>query len=237
MLILALDTSGDICSVALFDGGRELSTLRFRHERALSERLPGAVEFLLRDRGVTLRDAEGFAVGLGPGSFTGVRVGVTLAKTWAHVLLKPLVGVSSLDALASTVPALPGVAVAAVAPTRRTEVVAAFYHAGEAIPRAAPAVTANVEVVVRARAMIGDADAPLLIVGEAAAVVRKATEHNGSVIALPTSADAAAVARLAAARLLNGESDDVFALAPLYVTPPAVRGPDGKQLPGIMSSA
>ena len=90
MLILALDTSGDICSAAIFDGERELSTLTFRHDRQLSERLPAIIDFLLADRRISLQDIEVFAVGLGPGSFTGVRIGVTLAKTFAHALKPPI---------------------------------------------------------------------------------------------------------------------------------------------------
>ena len=58
MLILSMDTSGDICSVGVSDGPRELTTFAFRHDRHLSERLPGIVEFVLRDRGITLADIE-----------------------------------------------------------------------------------------------------------------------------------------------------------------------------------
>ena len=179
MLILALDTSADCCSVALSDGSQELSTFRFRHERLLGERLPEIVRFLLRDRGRTLQDVEAFAVGLGPGSFTGVRVGVTLAKTWAHALNRPLVGISSLDALTAGVPPLPGVGIAAVAPTRRTEVIAAYYRSGTIIPVAPPLVTLTAEVAEHARAALANRDAPLLIVGEQAVAVCAALNPFG----------------------------------------------------------
>ncbi len=228
MLTLALDTSGDVCSLAISEGDAVLSSLAFRHNRRLSERLPGAVAFLLSDIGYALADVEAFAVGLGPGSFTGVRIGVTMAKLWAHALQKPLIGVSSLDALVEPLGELAaGLVVAAVAPTRRTEVVAAFYRDGF-IPLAPPAVIANDNVVASARAFVQNhepsAALPVLLVGEVAFLVRAETPdaftRNVLVRAAPPLADA--VARLAAPRLARADFDDAFTLTPLYVTPSPV---------------
>ena len=100
MLILAVDTAGEVCSVALSEGKTVRGVYRFRHNRHLVERIPAVVEFVLGDFGATLADVEAFVAGLGPGSFTGVRVGVTMAKMWAFARNKPVVGISSLDALA-----------------------------------------------------------------------------------------------------------------------------------------
>lgn len=236
MLILSLDTSGDICSLCLSDDARPRAVYHFRHERHLSERLPGIVEFVLRDGGCGgangLREIEAFAVGLGPGSFTGVRVGVTMAKVWAHTLGRPLVGISSLDALAAEASALapPGAGIAAVAPTRREEVVAAYYHGGNegVVPVLAPAVTAHRDVAqTAAEALSLATGARLYIVGENAAQVAGAAQSGVAeiglpIIARPVSVSAASVAALAAARLTRGEQDDAFALVPLYVTPSPV---------------
>lgn len=224
--ILSLDTSGDICSVAVFDGDRLLTEYRFRHERRLSERLPAAVEFVLRDAGATLQGVDAFAVGLGPGSFTGVRVGVTTAKVWAMALGKPVVGISSLDALAAGVPGLPvSGGIAAVAPTRRHEVVAAFYRFGQVVPVAPPAVVRNESLVSLAREWLSLApDAPLILCGEAVPAVLAETPEPApaAVSAAEAAPSAALVARLAAARLARGESDTTDSLVPLYVTPSPV---------------
>lgn len=225
MLILSMDTSGDICSVGVSDGPRELTTFAFRHDRHLSERLPGIVEFVLRDRGITLADIEAFATGLGPGSFTGVRVGVTFTKTLAYASRRPLIGVSSLDALAEGVVALPGLGVAAVAPTRHVEVVAAYYQAGQCTPVAAPAVVRNDTVLAQARAALGLApDAALLVIGEAADAVERDSEISATTGALFRSAavSASVIGRIAAGRIARGEFDDVYTLTPLYVTPTPV---------------
>ncbi|MBC8104809.1 MAG: tRNA (adenosine(37)-N6)-threonylcarbamoyltransferase complex dimerization subunit type 1 TsaB [Cytophagales bacterium] len=225
MLTLALDTSGDLCSVALFDGDQERATYTFRHERRLSERLPGIIEFVLEDGGSALREVEALAVGLGPGSFTGVRIGVTMAKAFAWAMEKPLVGVSSLQAVALPFFGLPRLVIATVTPTRRGEVVAAFYHGSDedalAAPFDGPRVVAEIEVVSAASARFpGDS---ILVCGEAAAAVAAATPPGPTnVLARYAYSSAANIARLAAPRLAQGEHDDAAALVPLYVTPTPV---------------
>jgi tRNA threonylcarbamoyladenosine biosynthesis protein TsaB len=228
MLTLALETSGDVCSVALRDvaAERDIASYAFRHGRHLTERLPGIVAFVLADSGsLSLsRDIDALAVGLGPGSFTGVRVAVTMMKTWAWALQKPIVGVSSLDALAWPLLCIPNVAVAAVAPTRRGEVVAAFYAANHGpTPLAPPAVVANAGVVAAARQAI-PGERRLIVVGEAADAVRLATPPNGlaDIVWITEAATAANVVRAATTRLLAGDFDDADGLVPLYVTPSPV---------------
>ena len=227
VLILALDTSGDECALCLWKGGRALSELRYRHERRLSERLPAQIPFLLRDAvpGADLRDVDAFAVGRGPGSFTGVRVGVTTAKTLAHALGRPVIGVSSLDALAEPFRFLPGLGIVVAVPARRGAVVLGVYRGGDEsvppAPLAEPALTPVEAVLPRARSLLGG-EVPLLVCGEAAEECRAAAPSSGSVIVRPTSVSAASVAALAAARLTRGEWDDPLTLLPCYVTPSPV---------------
>ena len=222
MLICASDTSGDICSVSLFDDETELATLSFRHERKLSERLAPAIKHLLHEqKNATVRDVDGWAVGLGPGSFTGVRIGVTLAKTLAWSLEKPLIGVSSLDACAAPFLWDETVAVLAAAPTRRTESVVAFYANGESTPVLAPAVMPNAGALSAARAAL-PAARTIVVCGEAAPLVWNASTDTTGAAHVPSSASAAWVARLGFVRLARGEQDDANTLAPLYVTPTPV---------------
>lgn len=222
MLILALDTSGDICSLAVRNGENLLSVFHFRHARRLSERLSGTIDFMLRDAaGATIRDVDAVAVGRGPGSFTGVRVGVTAAKLYAHVLGKPLVGVSSLDALAAEASGFlpPGAGIIAAAPVRRGIVAAAFYRVGDPSPLAPPTVAGADEVIGRAAELLPHA-APLLLCGEAAATIL--VPEGATVVIRPSFVSAALVADLAAVRLGRGDVDDPFTLVPLYVAPTPV---------------
>jgi len=229
VLILALDTSGDTCLAVVAEMRNIFAILsehRFLHERRLSERLPSVVEFALKDARVTLRDIDAFVVGIGPGSFTGVRVGVTMAKTWAMALQKPVYGVSSFDALAyPLVETLPESFVATVAPTGRGIVVGAFYRGGQA-PVRPPAVLAAADVPRLAReALARDPSAldnDVLLCGEAARSVQAAVTPTQAVHVFGEAISARALLMCAVRRLQAGEPDDTDALTPLYVTPSPV---------------
>jgi tRNA threonylcarbamoyladenosine biosynthesis protein TsaB len=103
MLILAFDTATDVATSALVSDGEVLGE-RVSHAVTLLE----DIDALLRQSGSRTRDIQGLAVGIGPGSFTGVRVGLSTARGLALALDVPVAGVSTLDALAAGAPgALP----------------------------------------------------------------------------------------------------------------------------------
>jgi tRNA threonylcarbamoyladenosine biosynthesis protein TsaB len=99
-LWLALDTSTATMTAAVLRDGALLGESSSKAERNHSILLVPAIRELLRSSELTMRDLAGIAVGRGPGSYTGVRIAVTVAKTFAWALHIPLVGVSSLSALA-----------------------------------------------------------------------------------------------------------------------------------------
>ncbi|HEY4950119.1 MAG TPA: tRNA (adenosine(37)-N6)-threonylcarbamoyltransferase complex dimerization subunit type 1 TsaB [Candidatus Acidoferrales bacterium] len=101
VLILSLDTSSPSGSVAILRDEITLGVISTRAEENYSSRIFRHLEFLLRDLTLKLADFDLFAVSAGPGSFTGLRVGLTAAKGWAEVYRKPVVGVSALEAVAS----------------------------------------------------------------------------------------------------------------------------------------
>ncbi len=98
--LLAFDTSTAAMTIAVMDGDTLLGETHSRAERNHSIRLVPSIEQLLRFLNMTAADLDGIAVGRGPGSYTGVRIGVTVAKTFAWARGLPLIGVSSLAALA-----------------------------------------------------------------------------------------------------------------------------------------
>jgi len=102
-LLLALDTSTSTASVALFDGQRVASETTWLAGREHSTRLLLEVELALERIGRTQQEVTGLVVARGPGSFTGVRVALSVAKGMAAGLAIPLWGVSSLDVLALAV--------------------------------------------------------------------------------------------------------------------------------------
>ncbi len=103
-LILAIDTSTPCSSVALTRGdvhqGELVATLSLNSNRTHSRRLLTGIDWLLSENSIDFADIDGLAVGLGPGSFTGLRIGMATVKGLATAMDKPLLGVSTLDALA-----------------------------------------------------------------------------------------------------------------------------------------
>ena len=105
MIFLALDTSTERGAIGLsvrsglmFESSTETAR---HHGRDLIPRLAAT----LREAGTSIRDVDALAVGLGPGSYTGLRVGLTAAKTLAYATRAPLIGLDSLEAIARNAPA------------------------------------------------------------------------------------------------------------------------------------
>ncbi len=217
MTLLVMDTSGDYGVLALADmaDGTLRAAKVFEGRRTLSRRLLGEVDGLLAGEGLTLEDVSALGVGLGPGSFTGVRVGVTTAKTLAQVTAKPLVGVPTLDAYADAWgPNAPTRVV--VLPSRRGEVYAAIYRAGE--QNAGPFAEPTEALERRLEAL--EAGGPVVCCGAVGLLARRPRLSLAHAHVPPEG-----LARLAAQRLGTGLAEDPLALTPLYVVPPAISTP------------
>lgn len=215
MTFLAFDTSGEVCVLALAeDDGAVKAVSLFEGKRSLSRRLMGEIDGLLSRNGLALPDLSAFAVGLGPGSFTGVRVGVTTAKTLAQVTGKPLVGVGTLAAYAAVWQTPKSeLRLVPVLPSRRGEVYAAVYDGQQGLeePFAAP-IEALTE---RLRTM-----ANVIVCGDSALL----TDWSGNALRqLWTPPEG--LAKLAARRFQASDTDNPLGLVPLYVVPPSISTP------------
>lgn len=98
-LILCIETGTDICSVGLVRDGELLSLRESDQGRDHAKRVALFVDELLRENGIRPDEIDAVAVGKGPGSYTGLRIGVSFAKGLCYALQKPLIAVGSLDAL------------------------------------------------------------------------------------------------------------------------------------------
>jgi tRNA threonylcarbamoyladenosine biosynthesis protein TsaB len=127
MRVLALDTSTLAGGVALVEGNRTIAESLLDIRLTHSERLMPAVDQLLREAGWGPHDLEGVAVAVGPGSFTGLRIGVSAAKGLALALSIPVAVVPTLDALAAALPFAEW-PVCPVLVARRDEVYASLYR-------------------------------------------------------------------------------------------------------------
>jgi tRNA threonylcarbamoyl adenosine modification protein YeaZ len=129
--ILAIDTSTPCGSVAVVRDGTVVGVTSTWTDEAYSSRMFRHLEWLLRELGATLEDIDLFAIITGPGSFTGLRVGLAAVKGWAEVYSKPIIGVNALEAIAAQSRSTDSVLVP-VLDARRGEVYFGHYrrHAG-----------------------------------------------------------------------------------------------------------
>jgi len=126
MIILGIDTSANACSAALVQDGTLLGERFVLRGHTHSATLLPMIDELLRDCGLTIQDVNRFAVTAGPGSFTGVRIGVATVKGLADAAQKPCAGVSTLAAMAALSPGLDGILCCAM-DARRSQVYAALF--------------------------------------------------------------------------------------------------------------
>lgn len=232
MRVLALDSTTRAGSVALLDE-RDDRVLAIVDERAgdpsrtHAERLPSELEALLAAHSVSFADIDLFAVASGPGSFTGLRIGIATMQGLALVRGRPLIGVTALDALAEVGKkyAAAGATIAALMDAHRRDVFTALYAAEASVggtlslvEREGSRVDDPAKTFERWRSMSAR---PSVFVGGGAelyaAAIRDQFPEAVVVVAPPL---ASAVGRLAAARLAAGERPHPAALQPVYVRRP-----------------
>lgn len=98
--LIGADTSTRATGVAIYETGKPLRQTVVEQDRLRAEELLSVLDALCQESGLPAAEADAFVVGIGPGSFTGLRIGVTMMKTMAQFTHRPIIGISSLEALA-----------------------------------------------------------------------------------------------------------------------------------------
>jgi tRNA threonylcarbamoyl adenosine modification protein YeaZ len=218
--LAAIDTSSALGSVALFEGDSLVAEDARRVSNAHGESLLPMVSALFDRVGWRPGDVERWGVGIGPGSFTGTRIALSTAKGIVLATGAELVGVTSLDAIADGLTALPGEAIASVLAAGKGELFVQV-RLGDAW-LLAPAHVPVADVAARVAAAAGAA--PVVVAGEATREVDWSS--MGARARLVTEAPhdlprASAVGRIA----LRRAADDAEELEPVYVRPPEITMP------------
>lgn len=212
-MLLAIDTCSNLCAASVSDAGRELGRCVRDIGTGHAEQLMAVIAAALDAAGKAYADLTAVAVAVGPGSFTGIRVGVSTARGLALALKIPSAGVGTLDALAEEVrSSFPGRPVLVAIDARRGELYGAAWDAAGTVA-AAPAVMTAAEAVSLAARL----HAPI-IAGSAAAMMAEAAGGGFDVASTAATADIAAYARLAVRQGFSGERPK-----PLYLRAPDAR--------------
>ncbi|HEX6257557.1 MAG TPA: tRNA (adenosine(37)-N6)-threonylcarbamoyltransferase complex dimerization subunit type 1 TsaB [Euzebyales bacterium] len=218
MLILGIETSTMRSSVCLGTERGLLASATLGRGRAHAEFLTPAIAFCLQQGDVSLSSVAGIAVGLGPGLFTGMRVGIATAQTIAHARHLPVVGLNALDLLAFPVRWVhPDRLICAVIDARRSELFWAFYR-----PSAGGVQRVTDLRVGPAGKLAGEIEAvreDVLCVGDGAVAEASLLESVGAAVASHGSAhpSASALVELALPRFLREETQQPDDLRPIYV--------------------
>jgi tRNA threonylcarbamoyladenosine biosynthesis protein TsaB len=235
-LILAIDTASSCSSVALtrgaagaLAGGTVIASLSLNSSVTHSRRLLGAIDWLMAETATSWQAVQGLAVSLGPGSFTGLRIGMATVKGLAMATGKPLLGVSTLDALALNCPGER--LICAVLDARKKEVYSCFYRLDlDGIPRRAGAIR-----VLSPERLAAEISQPVLFVGDAVLAygdlwrAALADRFASAPVALHYPS-ASALGLLAGEMLRDNQCLDLAGAVPLYV-----RASDAELSLGVMA--
>lgn len=221
MIVLAIDTCDSRGSVALLRDDAVLGLIPHESKDEYSSWLLPAVNRVLRDAGLRMSDVDGYAVAAGPGSFTGVRVGLTTVKAWAEVYAKPVAAISRLEGIAAQAPG-PASYVAAFVDAQRGQLFGGVYERqGDGLAQRgeemviAPAkfVEAIMEVASGKKVSWISPD-PALVEIEPAWKVR---QTQGEAIEHASATLAGFIGRIGIRRLQEGKATDALALDANYV--------------------
>ncbi len=216
MKLLAIDTTTDSCSVAITEDDALCAELTAVPGRTHSTHLMRFVAMVLEAAGLKLTDLDGFAVSIGPGSFTGVRIGISTVKGMAFSLDKPVVGVSSLAALAWQCSASAGL-ICPMIDARKKQVYCGRYRRNNDELRLEKA-----EAVVAPQEALGDISEPCLFVGTGARLYHDTIRDSLGPLANfalegQHHLQASAVAFSSRQRFALGQYDDIAMLTPNYI--------------------
>lgn len=215
MKVLAIDTSTSCLSIAIVeDGGTICECNRLAPMQHSSLLLPMMADCLKRG-GLSIEAIDGFAVSLGPGSFTGLRIGVATMKGLAFALSKPIVGISTLDVLAENI-GLTTHRILPILDAKRGEVYSAIYgFKGQKLKRLSE------DLVIDVDGLLKMLETKAIFLGEGLTkyqdIIKK--KKKDQVMFAPPEAwfpRASVVARYGLQRLKTGKSDHPYEITPLY---------------------
>jgi tRNA threonylcarbamoyladenosine biosynthesis protein TsaB len=217
MIVLGIDTSSYVNAVGLADGDRILADRTFPAKTDSLEQIVDNIDSTLKNAGMGLKDVQGIGVGLGPGSWTGIRVGVTVGKMLAFSTGKLIAGVPTLEALAYSA-------------RNQSQLICAVISAGIKDAIYAACYRVKNGVIIRdgdyyagtVKGLTGMLEGPVVLVGSGVEqyrqrIINEVGSLENKIKAVEALPGGAAIACLAAQRFGRGEHDDTLSLTPLYL--------------------
>lgn len=213
-MLLAVDSSTSQVGLALYDGDRVLGEMTWTTKQHHTAEIPPALSGLLSRCGASMASVNALGVALGPGSFTSLRVGLSLVKGIALARHLPVMGISTLDVIATAQPQARHPLIAAIQAGRTRIAFGEYKSLGKQWQAQGPARSGTVDE------LLNRIESPILIAGEFTSDERKKISKVKKVkLASPALCvrRPAVLAELAWKRWQKGDVDDVASLAPIYL--------------------
>lgn len=218
MKILAIDTSGPNCSTAILDEQKVIGSFNINIGKTHSETLLPLDDELLKFCGMELKDIDAFACCVGPGSFTGIRIGIATIKGFALSLNKPVISVSTLESLAYNVPTFDGI-ICSILNANNNNVYSALYKLTNSPEMIGDYLTDSIDSLIEE---IKKYDSKVLFVGDGAIAYGEKIQNElcDKAIFVPhhlNEQSAVSVARVAFDKYNKHEIGDAYNVQPLYL--------------------
>ncbi len=216
MIILGIETATMTGSIALMEEDRLISEYTLNMKTTHSSRLMPALDVILKDSLLDKKDIDGIAISIGPGSFTGLRIGLATAKGLALGLNKPLIGIPTLDALAHNVP-YASYQVCPILDAKKKEIYTClFRYENDILVRKSP------YQVISPLNLIENIHEKTIFLGDGISAYGDILKERLGELAIfaPQSQRlprASVIAELGMEKLRSGETMDIFFSEPLYV--------------------
>lgn len=216
MLVLGIETATMMGGVALVDGERLVAEHRLNIKATHTERLLVAIDRLLADAGLVIGDLDGFAISIGPGSFTGLRIGLSTVKGLSFASGKPVAAVPTLDGLAYQLPFCCHL-LCPILDAKKRQVYTALYRTTDGLPERLSPYRA-----ISPDDLMAEIEGPAVFLGDGVEAYREKIEKELGSKALFAPAhlclpSGVSVAGLGHRLLMGGQTADIHQLEPLYI--------------------
>ena len=219
MKILGIDTSTQICSLGLVEENNILAEYNLSsYYQKTSSILVSTIKDMLEGVGLKLSDIDGIAVSIGPGSFTGLRIGLGVAKGLSYASSIPLLAIPTLDALAFSLKGIPFL-VCTILESKKDEVYSAVFREVDGLNKVVDYNCGDINSLLLKLSSLKE---KIVFIGEGIIKYRKIIEGKlgrrasfvGPHLALPRGVN---VAFLGLEKLKKGEAENIYTLSPLYL--------------------
>ena len=209
--IVSIETATKVCSIALHKDGALIAEQTYHLEKSHSTLLPQIIKELLNNSEMELKDTDAFAVSAGPGSYTGLRIGVSTAKGLAYALDKKLIGIPTLQAMHRQVFQLFGEGYfCPMIDARRMEVYCTLSKGSELIWEDTP-------LIVEADSFSDFQDDPIYLFGDGAAKTKEILNQKNLKWIPNIHPSAIQIGEIATEKFEKGEFEDVAYFEPFYL--------------------